>query len=156
MGLLERFRGVQPAANGSGRASLHRDAAAMRAALDALQREHGRERLGLRAALRDMLNGEIAAPTADIAALRDRGVDSDEFYEREIAPSWEGLDVDQRTSRLEGFLEMMSLLGGSGDLAGVSDDMAVNIRVKSLLIAWVYDQEYGYLNRMARGEDPLW
>ena len=156
MGLLDRLRGAQPDRNGTRGATLARDAAAMRAALDALQRENGRERLSLRAALREMLNGEIAAPTADIAALRDRGTDPDEFYEREIAPSWEGLDEDQRTTRLEGFLEMISLLEGGGDLAGVSADRAVTMRTKSLLIAWVYDQEYGYLNRMARGEDPLW
>src|SRR4051812_26618845 len=108
----------------------------MRDALDALRREEGDglARLNVKAALRDMLEGEIAAPTADVAAMRARGVDPDEFYAREVAPSWDGMNEAQRAARLDGFLEMVSLLEGSGDLTGVPDEMAANVRTKALVL----------------------
>lgn len=153
MGLLDRLRG-SPGTAPVARSSLARDAVAMREALDALQREAGgrARRLSLLGAVRDMLDGEIAAPTRDMAALRSSKVDPDGFYERELAPSWDGLNEAQRAARLDGFFEMCSLLESSGDLAGVPEGMATRVRTKTLLLAWAFDDEYGYLPRLARGE----
>ena len=153
MGLLDRLRGGEAPSRARG-PSLARDAAAMRDALDALQREAGAgsARLSLRSAIGDMLEGEIAAPTADVAALRAGEVDPDDFYTREVAPSWDGLNEAQRAARLDGFLEMCSLLESAGDMAGLPEDMAVTVRTKTLLLAWAFDDEYGYLTRLARGE----
>jgi hypothetical protein len=157
MGLLDRLRGTDDGASGAGargRPSLARDAISMREALDALQREAGGRtaRLSLHTVVRDMLDGEIAAPTADVTALRDRGVRPDDFYDRELSPSWDGLNEAQRAARLDGFFEMCSLLESAGDLAGVPEDMAVSVRTKTLLLSWAFDDEYGYLPRIARGE----
>ena len=147
MGLLDRLKGTTEAARPS---SLAADAAAMRETLEGMRREGSGTPLTLKGVLRDLLEGEVEAPTADVATLRDRGTDPDDFYEREIAPSWEGLGEAQRASRLEGFLEMCQLLEGGGDLAGVPPEMAVSIRTRSLMSAWMFDEEYGYLNRLAR------
>jgi hypothetical protein len=151
MGLLERLRGGV-ATEHPQRGSLADDAGAVRATLDGLQRETGGRRLSLRGVLRDLLEGEVAAPTADVGALRDSGVDPDAFYAREIAPSWDGLGEAQRAARLEGFLEMCSMIEGAGDLGAIPADMAATVRTKTLLIAWAFDDEYGYLPRLARGE----
>src|SRR5215213_6515793 len=113
MGLLDRLRGGEDGAATTtrGRASLAQDAVAMRDALDALQREAGgrARRLSLREAVRDMIDGEIAAPTADVASLRGREIDAAAFYERELSPSWDGLNEAQRAARLDGFFEMCSM-----------------------------------------------
>jgi hypothetical protein len=45
---------------------------------------------------------------------------------------------------------MCALLEGEGDLAGVPPEMAVSIRTRSLMMAWMFDEEYGYLNRLSR------
>jgi hypothetical protein len=149
MGLLDRLiRGGSPTADGG--SSLPTDAAAMRETLDGLRREAGGVSLSPREAVRDLLEGEVEAPTADVAALRERRADADDFYAREVAPSWEGLNEAQRAARLDGFLEMCSLLESSGDLMGVPPDMAASVRTKTLVIAWAFDEEYGYLSRLAR------
>src|SRR3954452_16690377 len=93
MGLLDRLRGTDdraPAGAPRGRTKLMRDAVAMRDALDAVQREAGGRTvlLDLRAVVRELLDGEIAAPTADVASLVSRGTDPADFYERELSPSW--------------------------------------------------------------------
>src|SRR4051794_37267104 len=156
MGLLDRLRGSENGAANSpgGGRSLARDAVAMREALDALQREAGGRatRLRLRDAVRDMLDGEIAAPTADVASLRGRDLDADAFYERELAPSWDGLNEAQRAARLDGFFEMCAMFESADDLTGVPADLAANVRPKTLLLSWAFDDEYGYLPRLARGE----
>ncbi len=33
-----------------------------------------------------------AAPTTDLRWLKERGTDAEDFYRRELAPSWERLD----------------------------------------------------------------
>jgi hypothetical protein len=161
MGLLNRLRGADDGAPTSasrerprGRTRLMRDAVAMRDALDALQREAGGRtvRLDLRAVVRELLDGEVAAPTADVASLVSGDTDPEDFYERELSPSWDGLSEVQRATRLDGFFEMCWLLENSDDLAGVPADMAVNVRTRTLLLSWAFDDEYGYLPRIARGE----
>src|SRR3954447_3322277 len=123
MGLLDRLTGGTATAEPPPQASLDADARSMRSALDAFRREVGSSRATVRDVLREMLTGEIAAPTADVAKLRARGTDPDAFYTREIAASWDGLNEAQRAARLEGFLEMLALLASAGDAAGLPEDM---------------------------------
>jgi hypothetical protein len=149
MGLLDRLRGREEAP-ADGRSSLAADAGAVRDTLDGLHREGGGAPLSLRDAVRDLLEGEVEAPTADVASLRSRSTDPDDFYAREVAPSWDGLNEAQRAARLDGFLEMCAMLEGSADLMGVPPEMAASVRTKTLLIAWAFDEEYGYLSRLAR------
>jgi hypothetical protein len=151
MGLLDRLRGAPPPA-AAAPSSLAGDAVAMRETLDGLLREAGVVSLSPREAVRDLFEGEVEAPTADVAALRDRRTDPDDFYDREVAPSWDGLNEAQRAARLDGFLEMCLLLESSGDLMGVPPDMAVSVRTKTLVLAWAFDEQYGYLSRLGRGE----
>jgi hypothetical protein len=134
------------------------DAAAMRAALDARRARLAASgwaaaALDVRAIMRDLLSGEIEAPTQDVAALIRRGVDPDRFYERELAPSWEDLGEAQRAARVDGFLELSRMLG-SGDGGGLPEGMAETVRTKMLVLAWAFDEAYGYVARLARGEDP--
>ena len=152
MQLLERLRG-RPAKAGPRRFT--DDARAMRVTLDALHRElavtPGAARpVDLRQMVEDLLEGEVAAPSADVAALVARGTDPDDFYEHEIAPSWEGLDEAHRAARLDALLEMCAMI----DEAGIPADMAQAVRTKTLVLAWAFDESYGYLSRLARGE-PL-
>jgi hypothetical protein len=131
------------------------DARAMRTTLDAIRRELRAARgpqgqIDVRAALRDIFEGEVEAPTADVVALKRRGTDADHFYETEVAPSWEGLDEDGRAARLDGFLELCELLDSAGDdAAGLPPHMAPAIRTKALVLAWAFDETHGYLARIA-------
>jgi hypothetical protein len=156
MGLLDRLR----AGGGAGgetpaRPPLARDARAMRATLDAMQAERGRlSPVDLRALVRDLLTGEVEAPTGDVAALRDEDLDADDFYRHELAPSWDGLDEDARAARLEGFLELCAMVDGEGELSAIREDMAARTRTKTLVFAWAFDATYGYLSRIERGEVP--
>jgi hypothetical protein len=152
MGLLDRLTGGHGGtAEAPARPSLARDARAMRATLDGIQAEHGPDApIDIRAMLRDLLDGEVQSPTRDVAALRDEGVDADDFYEQEIAPSWEGLDEAARASRIEGFLDLCAMVEEAGDLAGIPEDMAARTRTKTLLVAWAFDETYGYLSQIAR------
>ena len=139
MGLLDRLFGPGPAAAAD--ASLATDADVMRATLDDLQPRTPRD------ALRALLGGDGEAPTADVRALRERGGDPDDFYAREVAPSWDGLNEAQRAARLEGFLEMCALLESAPE--GLPPEMAAAVRTKTLVLAWAFDEEYGYLSRLA-------
>jgi hypothetical protein len=153
MGLLDRLRGDPPAPSGR---SLADDARAMRTCLDGVHRElsgaSGSRHVDVRALVRDLLAGEVAAPTADVAALVARDTDPDDFYERELAPSWDGLGEAQRAARLEGLLEMCSLLEQSDDQAGIPAEMGHAVRTKTLVLAWAFDETYDYISRIARGE----
>ncbi|MEA2448517.1 MAG: hypothetical protein QOG63_449 [Thermoleophilaceae bacterium] len=154
--LFRRPRGAAARAGGS--ATFADDARAMRATLEAIHAELGavrgpRAEVDVRAAIRDLLDGEYAVPTADLAAMKARRVDADEFYAKEVAPSWDGLNEAQRAARLDGFLEMCSLLESAGDAAGFPAEMAAGVRTKTLLLAWAFDETYGYLSRLGRGAD---
>jgi hypothetical protein len=124
----------------------------MRVTLDALDAElraarRGREGIDLRAMVVDLLEGEVAAPTADVADLVRRGVDPAGFYEREVAPSWEGLDEGERETRLGGFIEMCSLMAADSE-DGLPGETAAVVRTKTLILAWAFDRTYGYLSRL--------
>ena len=140
MGLLDRLFGPAPTASAG--SSLAADADAMRETLDDLQPQTPRD------AVRALLGRELEAPTADVRALRERGTDPDDFYAREVAPSWERLNEAQRAARLEGFLEMCALLESAPE--GLPPEMAESVRTKTLVLAWAFDEEYGYLSRLAR------
>ena len=156
MGLLSR-RGRNGAAPVR-RSGLAGDAASMRATLTALQVERegaGAARVGevdLREMVRQLLEGEVEAPTADVRWLVQQRTDPDEFYEREVAPSWEGRSEEQRAARLEGFLDLVKGLEEAGDEAGLPPAMRASAHVRALSLAWAFDETYGYLARLARGE----
>lgn len=138
-------------------ADLARDARSMRDTLDAMHAErrlaHGeRAELDLRGMLRDMLLGEVAAPTRDLVTLRDERVDAGELYAREVAPSWDGLGEAERAARLDGFLDLCAMIEEAGEGSGIPSDMAARVRTKTLLLAWGFDETYGYLSRLSRGE----
>jgi hypothetical protein len=110
--------------------------------------------INLRAIVHDLLTGEVAAPTRDVAWLVEHHADPGAFYANEIAPSWEGMGEAQRASRLEGFLELSRMLDDQGDAAGLPEDMAATVHTKTLLLAFAFDETYGYLSRLASGVDP--
>src|SRR5436305_3833988 len=110
-----------------GQPGLAGDALRMRAALAAMVAE--RRRLGeptavdLRTLVDDLLAGEVASPTSDVARLVEHHVDPATFYEKEIAPSWEGLGEAQRAARLEGFVDLSRMLDEQGEAAGLPEEM---------------------------------
>ena len=148
MSLLDRLLGT--ATEEAAPPSLARDARAMRATLTALHDERGGTEVDLPALVRDLLQGEVEAPTADVRRLVADGVGADEFYEGELAPNWDGLDEDRRADKLDGFLELARMIESSPD--ALPADMAASLRTKLLMLAWAFDEEHGYLGRMARGE----
>jgi hypothetical protein len=137
------------------------DARAMRRTLSFLHAEEVRVNgpsapVDLRAMVRDLLEGEVEAPTPDVAALVREEVDPEAFYSGELAPSWEGLDETSRARRLEGFLELSTLVDEHGDAAGVPAGMAANVHTRTLILAWAFDETYGYLSRLGRGDTAGW
>src|SRR4051794_41909463 len=102
MALLRRRRAKSDESNGGPRA-LADDAPRMRAALMAMAAE--RERLKLdsgeidvRALVEDLLNGEVAAPTRDVAWLVKGPTDPGAVYEKGVPPGWAGLGRGARAA----------------------------------------------------------
>jgi hypothetical protein len=154
MGLLARLRGKAP--EGHRPRSLAGDARAMRAALDGIHSDLVRVNgpsapVDLRAIVRDLLEGEVKAPTTDVAELVRTGEDPGEFYDREVAPGWEGLSEAQRAERLEGNIELSTMMDAPGAAAGLPPEMLPRVHTKTLLLAWAFDETYGYLSSLARG-----
>jgi hypothetical protein len=147
-------RTKQTEGNG-GQPGLAGDAVRMRVALTAMDAE--RRRLGddaevdLRALVEDLLTGEVESPTRDVARLVEHHVDPGAFYENEVAPSWEGLSEAQRATRLEGFLDLARMLDEQGEAAGLPEEMAATVHTKTLVLAFAFDETYGFLNRIASG-----
>ncbi|MDQ3934030.1 MAG: hypothetical protein M3340_05295 [Actinomycetota bacterium] len=96
-----------------------------------------------------------SAPTTDIRWLKERGVDGGAFYERELAPSWEGLDREERARRIERFLELSNQLGGvvgnGSQPAPEIRDLIATVHVKVILLAWAFDRTYGFVDRIFNG-----
>ncbi|HEX8068039.1 MAG TPA: hypothetical protein VF520_16095 [Thermoleophilaceae bacterium] len=149
MSLLDRLRGDREPGTRE-RPSLARDARSMRATLAALHAERGGGEVDLKALVRDLLDGEVEAPTADVRQLIVDGVTAGRFYSTEIAPNWEGLDELRRADKLDQFLDLARMVEASPD--ALPAEMAATLRTKLLLLAWGFDEEHGYLGRMARGE----
>jgi hypothetical protein len=153
MGLLTRLRGRDEERPAGGLAA---DARSMRAVLDAIHAElarvnGARAEVDLRAMVADLLEGEVAAPTADVAQLTRTGVTPDEFYDKELKGSWEGLGEAQRAARVEGFIELSAMMEDPGAAAGLPPGMVPRVHTKTLLLAWAFDETYGYLRELARG-----
>jgi hypothetical protein len=144
-----RQAGAEPPRRG-----LAGDAAAMGAALTAMQRDRGgpAAAIDLHAIVRDLLEGEVEAPTADVRELVRLHTDPDDFYAKEIQPPWEGLSEVQRAQRLDGFIDLVTMLDAAGDGSGLPPEMSAVVHTKTLLLAWAFDETYGYLGRLARGE----
>jgi hypothetical protein len=153
MGLLTRLWGREEERPAGGLAA---DARSMRATLDAIHAELTRvnglgAEVDLRALVADLLEGEVAAPTADVAELMRSGVAPGEFYEKELKGSWEGLGEAQRAARVEGFIELSTMMDDPAAAAGLPAGMIPRVHTKTLLLAWAFDQTYGYLRELERG-----
>jgi hypothetical protein len=155
MALFRRRKHERADANGRPR-GLAGDAPRMRAALAAMLAERRRLRengdgIDLRALVEDLLGGEVEAPTRDVAWLVKHHTDPAAFYAKEIAPSWDGLGEVQRAARLDGFLDLARMLDEQGESAGVPEEMAATVHTKTLLLAFAFDETYGYMSRIAAG-----
>jgi len=150
VGLLDRLRGERTE-KGDEPVSLARDAAGMRATLTGLHSERagGTGQPDLRALSRDLLEGEVEAPTADVRWLVSENADPADFYDRELAPNWEGLDELGRADKLDRFLDLARMVEASPD--ALPRDMAARVRTKLLILAWAYDEAHGYLGQLASG-----
>ena len=149
MGLLDRLRGER-ADDRDKPASLAREAASMRATLTGIHAERGGAgEPDLRAVVRDLLEGEVEAPTADVRWLISEDADPGEFHAKEIAPNWEGLDELARSEKLDGFLDLAQMVDASPD--SIPRDMAAKVRTKTLVLAWAFDEVHGYIGRLAAG-----
>jgi hypothetical protein len=149
MGLMDRLRADRRAHSSGGgpQPSLARDAASMRATLTALHTEHGGHDLDLRALIRDLLEGEVEAPTSDVRHMIRMDTSPDDFYAQELAPNWDGLDENGRADKLDQFVELADMLEASPDALPV--DMAASLRTKLLVLGWAFDEQHGYLGRLA-------
>ena len=133
MGLLDRLRGEREGGDDTAVASLHADARAMRTTLGALHAERadaappGAEP-DLRGIVRDLLEGEVVAPTDDVRFLIARDTDPDDFYAREIEPNWDGLDENARAAKLDGFVDLAAMADASPD--ALPRDMVATVRTK--------------------------
>src|SRR3954470_24732628 len=76
------------------------------------------------------------APTDDLRALVNEGIDEDELYERELRPNWEGLSQGERAGKVVAFARFAnSLVGDTGPVGPL-------VRTKLLVLAWAYDRTY--------------
>jgi hypothetical protein len=152
MGFLTRLRGSEPERR---ERSLAEDARAMRLTLAGIHAELTRVNgpaaaVDLRAILADLLEGEVAAPTADVAELVRTGVTPDDFYEREVKGSWEGLGEAQRAARVEGFIDLSQMMDAPGAAEGLPGDMIPRVHTKTLVLAWAFDETYGFMSVLGR------
>jgi hypothetical protein len=155
MGLLTRLLGREPGERRAG--GLPEDARAMRRTLVGLHAEHQRVHgptaaVDLPAIVRELLEGEVEAPTADVAELVRSGADPEEFYEKELKGSWEGLGEAQRAARVEGFIDLSQMVDAPGAGAGLPEGMIPRVHTKTLLLAWAFDETYGFMSTLASGE----
>jgi hypothetical protein len=86
------------------------------------------------------------APTTDLRALIQDGLDEDELFERELRPNWEGLTKGQRANKVVAFARFANALGDE------HPSIAALVRTKLLVLAWAYDRTYGegFLPRICR------
>jgi hypothetical protein len=162
MGFLDRLRQPERTSVATRGGSLALDARPMRAALTALNAEReqldpGRPEIDLRGLVSDLLQGEVAPPTADVALLVGQGTDPDVFYDKELSKSWEGLDENHRAARVEQFVGLALMLEGADEGSRVPDHerMLASVRTKTLLLAFAVDETYGLLRRIERDPTDL-
>ena len=162
MGFLQRLRQPDRASTTPREGNLSRDARSMRSALTALNAEReqldpGRPEIDLRGLASDLLGGEVSAPTGDVARLIRDGVTADEFYDKELARSWEGLSENQRAARVQQFAGLALMLEGAGPDAQVPNQeaMLASVRTKTLLLAFALDETYGFMRQIERDPESL-
>jgi hypothetical protein len=105
----------------------------------------------LRGLCLDVFAGE---PTTDVRWLKQRGVDGDGFYHRELAPSWEALSREQRAEKIDSFIELSNMLGrveADGHPPDEFVDLVSSVHLKVLLLAWAFDRTYAYMDRLFNG-----
>jgi hypothetical protein len=94
------------------------------------------------------------AATSDVEWLKERGVGGDDFYRRELAPSWDGLTREERAEKIDQFIELSHMLGGVDPEGHPPDsfvDLVSSVHLKVLLLAWAYDRTYSYVDRLFNG-----
>ena len=162
MGFLKRLKQPERSPAEPSDGGLSRDARAMRKALQALNAEReqldpGRPEIDLRGLVSDLLEGEVAPPTADVARLVRDGVEAGVFYDKELARAWEGLTENQRVARVEQFASLGSMLENAGPDAQVPnhEQMLASVRTKTLLLAFAVDETYGLLRQIERDPESL-
>src|SRR3954451_22776595 len=136
MGLLTRLMGKEPEEAAHRKHGFAADARAMRLTLDGLhaelERVNGRGApVDLRSMVREMLEGEVEAPTRDVAELMRLGTDPDDFYEQDVMPNWEGMGEAQRAARGEGFLGLATMIDPPGAQAGLPEGMVEPVPTKT-------------------------
>ena len=68
----------------------------------------------------------------------------------------EGADVPdplipiERT--FEGFLELATMIDAPGASTGLPPGMVERVHVKTLLLAWAFDETYGFISSLARAD----
>ena len=95
-----------------------------------------------------------SAPTTDLRWLKERGTDPEDFYRRELAPSWDGLGQQERARKIDQFIELSHMLGQAetdGEPPEPFLDIVATVHVKVLLLAWAYDRTYSYMDRIFNG-----
>ena len=96
-----------------------------------------------------------AATTTDIRWLKGRGMYGERFYREELAPSWEGLDREERARRIERFIDLSNQLGevaGNGsEPAPEMRDLIATVHLKVILLGWAYDRSHGFMDRIFNG-----
>ena len=162
MGFLDRLRQADSASAPARGGSLASDARPMRVALTALNAEReqldpGRPEIDLRGLAGDLLQGEVAPPTGDVARLIRDGISADEFYDKELARSWEGLDENKRAARVEQFVSLAVMLENAdeGARAPNHDQMLASVRTKALLLAFAVDETYGLMRQIERDPESI-
>jgi hypothetical protein len=94
------------------------------------------------------------APISDVQWLKERGVTADDFYRRELMPSWEGLEREERAEKIDQFIELSNMLGRvdpEGHPPESFVDLVSAVHLKVLLLAWAYDRTYSYIDRLFNG-----
>jgi hypothetical protein len=159
MGLLKRLISANDDGDTTRVTSLAESALPMRRTLlgllaDLEQRDPGRPETDLRALTSGLLGGDVAAPTSDVARLISTGVDANVFYEKELSKSWDGLGESQRAARVEQFAGLAGMLeqAGPDERPPNYDQMLASVRTKTLLLAFAFDETYGFVRRIGRDE----
>ena len=105
----------------------------------------------LRGLCLDVFAGEH---TTDVRRLKERGIDGETFYRRELAPNWEGLDQEARARKIDQFIALSHLLGDAepaGEPPEVFLDLVAAVHTKVLLLAWAYDRTYSFMDKLFNG-----
>jgi hypothetical protein len=95
-----------------------------------------------------------SAPTTDLRFLKDKGVEGDDFYRRELAPNWEGLSQEERGRKIDQFIELSHMLGQADQDGHPPDaflEIVATVHTKVLLLAWAHDRTYSYMDQLFNG-----